>query len=264
MRIAVLQTEGDRAVVEPNLERLELKSSEAAKAGARLLVCPELYLTGYNVDSPAMARLAEAAGGASAKRVADIAKTNGIAILYGYAERDGETVYNSTQLIDSKGNALANYRKSHLFGELENRSFKPGETLVRTELEGVPVGLLICYDVEFPEPMRAYALAGAAMVLVPTALTKPHDFVAHTLVPARGWENQLFVVYADRCGSEGKMEYCGLSTIAGPDGKIIAQAGESEALLIADLDLEARERARRSFDYLGDRRPEVYQSLLNN
>ncbi len=262
MRIAILQTEGDRGAVQPNLKRLAQKSAEAAEAGVRLLVCPELYLTGYNVDSPTMAKLAEEASGPSSKRVANIARRAGIAILYGYAERDSKGVYNSVQLMDSNGESLANYRKSHLFGELEKQSFKPGETLVYTELDGVPIGLLICYDVEFPEPMRAYALAGAAMVLVPTALTKPHDFVAHTLVPARGWENQLFVVYADRCGSEGEMEYCGLSTIAGPDGKIVAQAGESEALLIADIDLHARERARRNFDYLGDRRPELYQSLL--
>jgi predicted amidohydrolase len=68
----------------------------------------------------------------------------------------------------------------------------------------------------------------------------------------------LFVVYADRCGSEGDLNYLGLSTIAGPDGKILAQAGNSESLLIADLDFTARERARRLFNYLGERRPELY------
>lgn len=131
--------------------------------------------------------------------------------------------------------------------------------LVCAELDGVTIGILICYDIEFPEPARSLSLEGAAMLLVPTALTRPHDFVANTLVPARAWEDQLFVVYADRCGSEGDLDYVGLSTIAGPDGKILAQAGESESLLIADLDFSARERARRQFNYLKERRPELYQ-----
>jgi len=128
-----------------------------------------------------------------------------------------------------------------------------------TELDGVPVGILICYDIEFPEPVRTLALDGAAIVLVPTALTRPYGFVAHTLVPARAWEDQVFVVYADRCGSEGDLDYVGLSTIAGPDGKIVAQAGDSETLLIAEIDLDARERARSLFNYLEERRPELYQ-----
>ena len=258
MRIAILQTAGDTGVVEPNLEQLAAKATEAAGLGVHLLVCPELYLTGYNLEPEAMARLAEPADGPAARRISEIAGNNGLAILYGYAEREGDAVYNAAQVMDARGRPLANYRKSHLYGELENRSFAPGNALEVTELEGVPVGILVCYDIEFPEPARTLALEGAAMLLVPTALTKPHDFVANVLVPARGWENQVFVVYADRCGSEGNLDYVGLSTIAGPDGKIVAQAGDSETLLIADIDLDARERARELFNYLEERRPELY------
>ncbi len=259
MRVAILQTAGVLGTVEPNLERLAEKAAEAGERGVRLLVCPELYLTGYNLEPAMMTRLAETAGGPAAKRVAEIAQQNGIAVVYGYAERDGSAVYNAAQLINSDGRMLANYRKSHLYGDLEQRWFSPGNALVCAELDGVSVGILICYDIEFPEPARSLALDGAALLLVPTALTKPRDFVAHTLVPARAWEDQLFVVYADRCGSEGDLDYVGLSTIAGPDGKILAQAGESESLLIADLDFSARERARRLFNYLEERRPELYR-----
>ncbi len=258
MRIAILQTAGETGVVGPNLDQLASKAQEAAGLGVKLLVCPELYLTGYNLDPEAMARLAQPVNGPSAQRVAEIARNNGLAILYGYAEREGDAIYNAAQLMDAGGRPLANYRKSHLYGELENSSFAPGNALGVTELDGVPVGILICYDIEFPEPARTLALDGAAMLLVPTALTKPHDFVATTLVPARAWEDQVFVVYADRCGTEGDLDYVGLSTIAGPDGKIVAQAGDSETLLIADLDLNARERARRLFNYLEERRPELY------
>ncbi len=259
MRIAILQTAGETGVVEPNLEHLAQKAAEAAELGVQLLVCPELYLTGYNLEPAIMGRLAEASDGPAAQRVEQIARTNSMAILYGYAENDGGAVYNAAQLMDSDGQPLANYRKSHLYGDLEHRSFSPGNALEVTELNGVPVGILICYDIEFPEPARTLALDGAAVVLVPTALTKPHDFVATTLVPARAWEDQVFVVYADRCGTEGDLDYVGLSTVAGPDGKIVAQAGDSETLLITEIDLDARERARSLFNYLEERRPELYQ-----
>lgn len=260
MRIAVLQTAGESGAIEPNLELLAGQAAEAAKRSVRLLVCPELYLTGYNVETAVMARLAEASDGPSARRIAEIARQNNLAVLYGYAERSGDAVYNAAQLVDFDGRRLANCRKSHLFGSLERRSFTPGESLAHTELDDVPVGILICYDVEFPEPVRSLALAGAAVVLVPTALTKPHEFVANALIPVRAWENQIFMVYADRCGSEGELDYVGLSTVAGPRGEIIAQAGESESLLIADLDLGARDRARRHFNYLDDRRPDLYRN----
>ena len=259
MRVAILQTAGKTGDVKANLERLAVKVGEAASLGARIVVCPELYLTGYNVDTPTMTRLAEAEDGPSAQRICDIARSNSIAILYGYAERDGDTVYNSAQLIDSDGRSLANCRKTHLFGELEQSSFTPGESLLCTRLDDVPVGMLICYDIELPEPARALALAGASVVLVPTALSKPYEFVAKTLIAARAWENQIFVVYADRCGSEGDLDYVGFSTVAGPDGRIIAQAGESESLLIADIDLSEIERVRSLFSYLDDRRPELYR-----
>lgn len=83
MRIGILQTAGEAGAVEPNLAMLAEKAAEARRHGVRLLVCPELFLTGYNVDTPAMTRLAEAAEGPSAKRIANIARTNRIAILYG-------------------------------------------------------------------------------------------------------------------------------------------------------------------------------------
>lgn len=260
MRIAILQTEGVPGEIDPNLKRLAEKAAEAAARGASLLVCPELSLTGYNVDTPIMTGLAETADGPSSKRVAGIAREHRIAVLYGYAERAGDAIYNTARLVDANGRPLANYRKTHLYGDLDHRSFTPGKTLVRTALDGVPLGLLICYDVEFPEPVRAQALAGAAIVLVPTALMTPHHFVARSLIPVRAWENQLFVVYANRCGSEGEIDYVGLSTIAGPDGSIIAQAGESESLLVADIDLDARERARQWFSYLDDLKPGLYQN----
>ena len=89
---------------------------------------------------------------------------------------------------------------------------------VRCEVVGAgsSQGLLICYDVEFPENVRALALGGADFVIVPTALMQPFDVVARTIVPARAYENQLFLAYVDRCGREGAFDYCGLSCVGTP------------------------------------------------
>lgn len=126
------------------------------------------------------------------------------------------------------------------------------------ELEGIKIGILICYDVEFPEAVRALALAGAELIAVPTALIRPFDIVARTLVPARAFENQVYVAYAGMCGREGDQGYCGLSCIVGPDGQALARAGTGPALLFADIDPAAISRGRQSTPYFCDRHPELY------
>ena len=104
------------------------------------------------------------------------------------------------------------------------------------ELNGWKLGFLICYDLEFPENARRLALAGAELILVPTANMIPYDFIADVTVRARAFENQCYVAYANYCGHEGEIHYCGQSSIAAPDGSRIAQAGLDEALIVGELD----------------------------
>ena len=135
--------------------------------------------------------------------------------------------------------AFADYRKCHLFGELDRAMFRAGSgPSALVDLCGVRIGLLICYDVEFPESVRLLALAGADLVAVPTALMDPFEVVARTVVPARAIENQVFLAYANRCGREGDLRYCGQSCVVGPDGADLARAGRGEELILAELDLE--------------------------
>ncbi len=126
------------------------------------------------------------------------------------------------------------------------------------ELDGLKIGILICYDVEFPEAVRSLALAGAELIAVPTALIRPFEFVARVLVPARAIENQVFVAYAGLCGDEGDLGYCGLSCIVGPDGQDLARAGTDPALLFADVDPSTIPECRKTNPYLSDRRPALY------
>ncbi|MER6737102.1 carbon-nitrogen hydrolase family protein [Streptomyces puniciscabiei] len=261
MRTALLQSSGRPGSIVENLKVLDEAAGRAAAAGAALLAAPEMFLTGYAIGDD-IARLAEPADGACADAIAETAGRHGIAIAYGYPERDGATVYNSAQLISADGTRLANYRKTHLFGCFERDHFTPGEQpVVQAELNGLTVGLMICYDVEFPENVRAHALAGTDLLVVPTAQMHPFQFVAESMIPVRAWENQMYVAYVNRVGQEGEFEFVGLSVLAGPDGVARARAGRAEQLVCADADPAFLAASREANPYLQDRRPGLYGSL---
>jgi predicted amidohydrolase len=262
MRIAAYQGEGVNGNVAQALDLMRETAAEAASRGASLVVFPEMFLTGYNIGY-AVSSLAEPEAGPSATEAGRIAREAGLAVLCGYPERWQGELYNSAFLVDRSGKAVAGYRKTHLYGRVEKRWFKPGDSLVIAELNGLRIGILICYDVEFPEAVRALALAGAQLIAVPTALSQPFDMVSRSLVPTRAFENQVYIAYAGMCGSEGDLGYCGLSCIVGPDGKDLARAGSGPALLLADVDLVAISRARDASPYLSDRRPELYAAPVD-
>ena len=263
MRLAVYQGPADAMDVAAALDLLERTATETAARGGTMLVCPEMYLTGYAIGAEAARRLAEPVDGPSATRAAAIARRTGVALLYGYPElgRDGQ-VYNAAVLIDRQGRTLLNYRKTHLFGDLDRGMFAAGDALPEpAEVDGLRIGVLICYDLEFPENARAWALAGCDLLAVPTANMEPYEFVGGPMVRTRAFENQMAVAYANRCGAEGELRYFGQSSIAAPDGEVLAVAGRDAALIMADLDPADLARRRRINTYLRDRRPALYGDL---
>ncbi|ARV19344.1 (R)-stereoselective amidase [Curvibacter sp. AEP1-3] len=237
-----------------NLARLEAAAREAAGAGAQLLVSPEMFITGYAIGAPAVQTLAQAADGAWADAMAGIAQRHKLALVYGYPERGADgRVYNAAQWIDASGLRCLNYRKAYLFGDLDRSQFVAEAQSARTfDFHGWNVGMLICYDVEFPEATRALALAGADLIVVPTANMADYDFVARSLVPVRAYENQLFVTYANFTGPEGALQYGGLSVVAGPDGETLTKAGREQALVFATLDDERLTAARNAVQHVRD------------
>ncbi|MGW6568646.1 carbon-nitrogen hydrolase family protein [Streptomyces sp. NPDC054975] len=265
LRTALLQSSGELGDVAANLKILDEAAARAAAAGAGVLLAPELFLTGYAIGAD-MARLAEPADGPSARAVAALAARHGLAIGYGYPERDTEqhgVLYNAAQLIGADGETLARYRKTHLFGDFERHWFTPGEdAVVQAQLGGLTVGLMICYDVEFPENVRAQALAGTDLLLVPTALMHPAEVVPESVVPVRAFENQIYIAYANRTGPEGDFEFVGLSVLAAPDGTARARAGRGEDLVLGDVDPALLAASRKDNPYLRDRRPGLYGSLV--
>lgn len=255
-RVAALQMQAVAGDPDANLARIEKGVREAARRGATLLVTPELAIPGYGAG-PAMATLAEAPDGPSWRRLSALSRETGVAIVAGFAERAGDTVYNSAMLVDGDRPQHV-YRKSHLYGPYERGLFAAEAPSAPVfDHSGLRFGLLICYDVEFPENVRRLALAGAQAVLVPTALPASGHaaFIARSMIPVRAFENQVFVAYVDHCGSDARFSYAGLSGIAAPDGAMIASAdAEGEALLVADLDPGAYRQAAQDNPYLADLR----------
>lgn len=266
MKIGLWQTVGFPADVRANLGSLELTARNAAAAGAGLLLCPECWLGGYNIGR-ATASLAEAHDGGSAQRIAEIARQNDIAIAYGYAERDASSghIYNSVQVIGDDGTVLSRYRKTHLFGPDERAAYQPGDGFVRPfRLGEFNFGLLICYDVEFPEAVRSLALMGADAILVPTALTDDYGVIPQLIVPARSVENQVFIAYCNHAGVENGMRFLGGSCLTGTDGRALASAGARDDLVFGEISRLARDATIQTFPYRTDRRPELYGGLTSS
>ncbi len=240
-----------------NLRRLDDAATQAAAQGADVLVCPEMFVTGYAIGATAVQQLAQPADGGYAQAVAAITRQHGLAIVYGYPEHNpAGQPFNAAQWISATGERLLNYRKTHLFAELDRAQFAAGAPSSALLLcQGWRIGLLICYDVEFPENTRRLAAAGADAVLVPTANMLEYDFVAQSMVPVRAYENQMFVAYANYVGTEGDVQYGGLSIVAGPDGSTLMQAGRTPTVTFTSLQQRDLQAARKRLTHVADLTP---------
>ncbi len=261
MKIALYQGPGKINDVAGAFALLADKAKEAKANGAELLILPEMYLSGYNIG-PEQAR-AQAVTENGLQPACDVARELGVALVFGYPELVGEAVANAAVLIGPDGRVLANYRKSHLFGALDRAMFKSvGSEFSLVQLGGLKIGLLICYDIEFPEPARLLALRGADVILVPTAQMEPYHQVARYVIPARAYENQVYLAYANHSGSDDGLDYIGQSSICGPDGAVLAAAGKGEEMLYAVCEPAHHARVREADPLIADRRPELYAPLV--
>jgi predicted amidohydrolase len=259
VRIALLQGPARTPDPDAGLAAVADAAARAAAADARLLVTPEMSLTGYAIGAERVAALAEPVPGPLTDRVAAIAAEAGLAIAVGLPVRTPAGVANTVVVVDRDGAVLAGYAKTHLYGDVDRDAFVPGDVgVVQFRLDDLVIGILVCYDVEFPEAVRAHALTGTELLVVPTGLMDPYGHVGTVLVPARAYESQLFVAYANRTGAEGEFVYCGASCVIAPDGTELARAGRGEELLLADVDPAVLTASRRVNTHLADRRPELY------
>jgi 5-aminopentanamidase len=254
-RVAAWQCQPGPLDVAGNLRRLDDACAAAAAQRAQVLVTPEMFTSGYAIARAGAERLAEDRGGPTEDAVAQLARRHGLAIVYGHPERaPGGRAYNAATMIGPDGVVRGRHRKVHLYGDVDRGQFVAnGERPAAFDFDGAQVGLLICYDVEFPESVRSLAVGGARTVLVPTANMTGCEEVQELLVRARACENNVGLVYANYCGADDVFEYNGLSMICGPRGEVLAQADtKTEQLVIADLPGES------TGTYLADRRADLY------
>jgi predicted amidohydrolase len=228
-----------------------------AQRGTDLVVLPELWVQGGFAFST-FAQTAEPLDGPTVGALSAAARDLGAWVHGGsIVERaDDGRLYNCSLLFGPDGALAATYRKVHLFGFSggETTVLTAGTEVVTTELDGVTVALATCYDLRFPELFRQFVDRGAELVLMPAAWPSPRIGHWSLLVRARAVEDQVYVVACNGCGQHSRLRLGGLSVIVDPWGQVLAEAGEDEQTLVADLDLALVAKTRADFPVLADRR----------
>ncbi len=217
-----------------------------------VLIVPELYLSGYG-NEKAINKLKEKRGGQSSKLIANLCKKYSTAILYGYPEQYQNKLFNAAQFITHEGEVLANHRKSMLpLSSKENLVFNKGSKQTFIEYKGIKIGIVICYELEFPELVRKLALKGAQLILAPTAQSIHWPAASRYIARSRAFENGVYVAYANFTGKLNGIKFLGESKIIGPDGLDLKNAKKKEKVITSIIDTKAITKVRKKMPYLKD------------
>ena len=271
-RVAACQIDPKLGEVEANLERIGRAVAEAASAGAVLAVLPEAAVTGYAFGSLEEARpVARRAGAVAHDVLAGLAEVHRMTVICGTLEAQGDEVFNSALVAIPDGRRYT-YRKMHLPYLGVDRFATPGPNPpIVFESSGLRIGVLICYDLRFPEAARMCALDGADLIALPTNWPVGVDFHPGIFAPSRAAENHCYLLACDRVGTERGTTFIGRSVLIDYDGHQLAAASDTEEeLLVGDIDPEAarqthvrRRPGEHEWDTMADRRPGLYRRLLD-
>ncbi len=260
LRVALIQQDTRWQEPAVNLARARGFAASAAAAGARVAVFPELFTLGFTMTPEPFA---EPIPGPASEALAALSREFGLYLIGSAVEAHRPHPRNAAFVTAPDGSLAALYRKIHPFsyGE-EHLHYSGGSDCPLFEVDGIPCGLQICYDLRFPEPFRALATQGAEVVFVPANWPGKRIAAWSTLLAARAIENQMALCGVNRVGHDGAgLEYGGASALHDCFGEVIARGGPAEGLVVGDLDLTALREWRRRFPALQDRRPKVYQRL---
>lgn len=270
MKIAAVQMDVHLLDRDRNLAGILERIETASRQGAQAIIFPECAVTGYCFDSLDEALpVAEAVPGPSTERIAGATRERNCTVVVGMLEREGGAVYNAAAVV-GPGGILGTYRKLHLPYLGIDRFVTPGDRpFPLFPIPGGKLGINICYDCSFPEACRVPKLGGAQALAIPTNWPVNSDSWEH--VPkVRAIENHMIVAAADRVGEERGFRFAGHSQIINFTGETLAEAGESEEIILyADVDLSAAAQNRvfripgkHEIDRIADRRPELYGPLV--
>lgn len=260
MKVACLQMDMLLAKPEENFSHAAKLVKQAMDAQPDVLVLPETWNTGFFPRENLQA-LCDRDGSRVRQVFGALAAQYQVNIVAGSVSnlRDGR-VYNTAMVFDRTGACIASYDKTHLFTPMgEDNYYTPGDRLCTFSLDGVKCGLIICYDVRFPELTRSLTVPGLDMLFVVSQWPKVRTFHLRSLTTARAIENQMFLVCCNSCGTAGQTVYGGNSAIIDPWGETVALAGETEEILTADCDLQILTNIRGSIPVFRDRRPSLYK-----
>ena len=242
-----------------NFRRAEAETKEAVDEGARLVVLPEMFATGFSMNAELVSGFAEEIRGF----LSDLSARLAVFIVAGFTEPDDPMPANVASIFDPAGREVLKYRKIHPFSLAgEEKHFLAGESVETVEVEGVRVTPLICYDLRFPEPFR---LAAVNTDLFCVIANWPRSRRQHwsALLKARAIENQAFVLGVNRTGTGDGLEYSGDSVLVHPMGEELATVEPgSVGCCTGEVDAIEVARIRKQFSFLRDRRPEVYRELV--
>ena len=258
MKVAGIQMDIAWEDPKENFQRARRLAEEAVGDGARMVVLPEMFATGFSMDAERVSGYAEK----TREFLSRLATELGVFVLAGYAEPADPKPANACSIFDPAGAELLHYRKIHPFSLAgEDEHFLAGESVATAEVEGIRVTPFICYDLRFPEPFRAVA-ADTDLFCVLANWPTPRRKHWSRLLEARAIENQAYLLGVNRVGVGDGLDYTGDSALLDPMGQEMAAALPGvEGIILADVDAREVARARERFGFLNDRRPELYRQI---
>jgi len=260
VKVAVAQMAPKLGDKQHNLKVISDAMLQAKNDQADLIVFPELFLTGYSVGE-SLDRLAETEDGPGLTEVRRLCIENDLYAAISFPEKgEGSHYYISSALINNNGDVLGVYRKTHLFDE-EKDFFNPGSTFTLIDTPLGKVGMMICFDVEFPEIARALKLRGADFIVIVNANMHPYQLHHHLYARVRAMENEIPVIICNRLGKEGDLDFCGDSMVIDATGEILQEMKQTEGVQTTEVPI--RQKLDPKISYTANRRPDLYSVLID-
>ncbi|MEK5230607.1 carbon-nitrogen family hydrolase [Lysinibacillus sp. FSL K6-0232] len=261
MKIGCIQLNVGFGKVEENFVRAEEKIREVVQQGAEIVVLPEMWNTGYALEK--LPELADVNGERTKAFLANLSKELGVHIVGGsVSTKKGEKFYNTMYTFDKNGELVGEYSKAHLFRLMDEHLYlEAGDEMNRFALGDLEAAGVICYDIRFPEWLRAHALQGAKVLFVPAQWPTPRIDHWKTLLQARAIENQCFVIAVNRIAKKVE-NFNGQSMIIQPWGEVLWTGAEDEEVAVIDVDFSIVDEVRGRIPVYDDRRPTLYDGIL--
>ena len=256
VKVSIIQMDIALGNPKKNREKAIGFIEEACRRGSNFVVLPELWTTGYSLKN--IRELAEPLNGETMNMLLKICSKRKTYVIGSIAELRSEKIFNTATIVGPEG-LVGSYSKAHLFRLIDEPvHFTPGGSCHVFQTIFGKVGMIICYDLRFPELARKLALDGARILFVPAEWPSPRGFHWRLLLKARAIENQMFVVASNCVGSDGKNTYFGHSVVLDPLGGAVVEGGDAEMILTCEIDMNLIDKTRSFIPCFEDRRPDLY------